>query len=136
MNCISTEDLHRPPVFTGRPFEKQLDILHDEIVSQIVDGQPLPNKIVYRKPWRRDGAMMAMVLEKTGRIGLIRDWILSLDDPFDRNNHGDEEPDNIGQSLYLLGCVTDSQHPSVEKFVKIAHERLDGDGVQTPRRPR
>ncbi|MBR5080111.1 MAG: hypothetical protein IKX30_15345 [Victivallales bacterium] len=129
MNYISTKDLHKSPVFAGHPFEKQLDILHEEIVSQIVDGQPLPNKYVYRKPWRRDGAMMAMVLEKTGRIGLIRDWILSLDDPFDRNNHGDEEPDNIGQSLYLLGCVTNSQHPSVKKFVKIAHERLDDDGI-------
>ena len=42
----SREDLHRPPVFAGHPFEKQLDILHEEIVSQIVDGQPLPNKMV------------------------------------------------------------------------------------------
>ena len=127
----SAEDLRKPPVFAGHPFEKQLDILHEEIVSQIVDGQPLPNKYVYRKPWRRDAAMTAMVLEKTGRIGLIRDWILSLDDPFDRNNNGNEEPDNIGQSLYLIGCVADASHPSVKTFVDIAHEHMDGDGILT-----
>ena len=125
----SREDLRKPPVFTGHPFEKQLDILHEEIVSQIVDGQPLPNKYVYRKPWRRDAAMTAMVLEKTGRIGLIRDWILSLDTPFDCNNQGNCEPDNIGQSLYLLGCVTDANHPSVQAFVDVAHECLDDDGI-------
>ncbi len=118
------------PDFTGHPFAAQLAELHREIVSEIDNGRPLPNKTVYRTPWRRDGAMVAMVLEKTGRIGLIRDWILTIDDPFDRNN-GCEEPDNIGESLYLLGCVTNHTHPAVSKIVEIAKKRLDGNGVLT-----
>lgn len=118
------------PDFTGHQFAAQLAELHREILSEIDDGKPLPNKTVYRTPWRRDGAMVAMVLEKTGQIGLIRDWILTIDDPFDRNN-GCEEPDNIGESLYLLGCVTNHTHPAVGKIVEIAKKRLDGNGVLT-----
>lgn len=116
------------PSFAGHPFEKQLDTLYQDIVSQIVDGRPLPNKYVYNNPWRRDAAMVAMVLEKVGKIDLIKDWILSFDDPFDRNNKGNEEPDNIGESLYLLGCVTDKDNPTVKKFVEIAKSRMGENG--------
>ncbi len=119
----------KAPSFAGHPFEKQLDNLYADIVSQLVDGRPLPNKYVYTNPWRRDAAMVAMVLEKVGRIELIKDWILSLEDPFDRNNSGNEEPDNIGESLYLLGCVTDKSNPIVKKFVEIAKERMDTNGI-------
>ena len=117
------------PSFAGHPFEKQLDKLYADIVSQIVDGRPLPNKFVYTNPWRRDAAMVAMVLEKCGRIDLIKDWILSLEDPFDRNNKGNEEPDNLGESLYLLGCVTDKDNPTVKKFVEIAKQKMDANGI-------
>ena len=122
------DGLDKPPSFKGHPFEKQLDELYAEIVSQIVDGRPLPNKYVYSRPWHRDGAMVAMVLEKCGRLELIRDWILSIEDPFDRLNKGNEEPDNLGQTLYMLGCVTNAAHPSVSKIVEIAKSRMDKDG--------
>lgn len=75
--------------------------------------------------------MIAMVLEKVGKIGLIKDWILSFEDPFDRNNKGNEEPDNIGESLYMLGCVADKNHPLVKKFVEVAKAKMDKDGFLT-----
>ena len=123
-----SDGLDVPPSFAGHPFEKQLDELYAEIVSQIADGRPLPNKYVYSRPWHRDAAMVAMVLERCGRIGLIRDWILSVDDPFDRNNKGEEEPDNLGETLYMLGCVTNATHPAVTKIAGIARSRTDADG--------
>ena len=122
------DGLDKPPSFKGHPFEKQLDELYDEIVSQIVDGKPLANKYVYPHPWHRNAATTAMVLEKCGRIGLIRDWILSIKDPFDRLNKGNEEPDNLGQTLYLFGCVTNAAHPMVSKIIEIAKSRMDKDG--------
>jgi hypothetical protein len=73
----------------------------------------VPNFLVYQKPWYRDAALMAMVLRETGNLSLIRDWILSLRDPFDRNNHGMDEPDNIGQVLFLTSLVADRNHPIV-----------------------
>jgi len=60
--------------------------LYQELLQGIVDGVPLTNAHVYTKPWIRDAAMMAMVLERTGELDRIRSWILNLRDPFDRNN--------------------------------------------------
>ena len=95
-------------------------MLHQEILVNIVDGRPLPNYMVYSKPWYRDGAMVAMVLKETGNLDLIRDWVLRLREPFDRNNGGVEEADNPGQVLYLASLFTDRAHP----IVKAALEAL------------
>ena len=81
------------------------------MLVNIADGAPLPNYLVYRKPWYRDAAMVAMALARTGNIAVIRDWILGLSEPFDRNNAGHREPDNLGQALYLISLVSDRSHP-------------------------
>ncbi len=86
------------PGFDGHRYRAYLRILHHEILTNILDGRPLPNIFVYSKPWFRDAAMMAMVLDITGNVELLRDWILNIRDPFDRNNAGYEEPDNLGQA--------------------------------------
>ena len=57
--------------------------------------------------------MVAMVLKETGNLGLLRDWILGLRDPFDRNNAGEAEADNPGQVLYRASLVCDPSHPVV-----------------------
>jgi len=57
--------------------------------------------------------MMAMVFAKTGNLGLIKDWVLGLRDPFDKNNGGETEADNLGQALYLISLVGDQMHPLV-----------------------
>ncbi len=99
------------PAFIGHEFAPILRVLHQEILINIIDGQPVPNFFVYRKPWYRDGAMMGMVLKETGNLDLIRDWILSLRDPYDRNNAGETEADNLGQALYLISLVSGPSHP-------------------------
>ena len=40
-------------------------------------------------------------IEDAGNIDLIKDWILSIEDIYDKSN-GEDENDNIGEILYLL----------------------------------
>jgi hypothetical protein len=109
------------PSFEGHRHQSLLRVLHHEILVNILDGKPLPNFLVYAKPWHRDAAMMAMVLEKTGNTVLIKDWVLGLDSVFDRNNAGHEEADNIGQVLYLVSLFSDARHPrAVEALSRVA----------------
>lgn len=118
------------PEFREYKYPGILKVLHQEILINIIDGRPVPNFFVYRNPWRRDGAMMAMCLNKTGNIDLIKDWALSLIDPFDRNNGGETEADNLGQTLYILSFFTDGNHPLVAKILEEVRrfETSDQDG--------
>ncbi|TFH05958.1 MAG: hypothetical protein E4H09_01135 [Spirochaetales bacterium] len=113
-------------------------ILHQEILVNIYHGLPLPNFLVYDRPWYRDAAMMAMVLQATGNLHLIRDWVMNLRDPFDCNN-GTTEPDNLGQVLYLISLFADSAHPVVSSVLSEAprfhrDEHISGmtDGSEHP----
>lgn len=107
-----------------------LRILHHEILLNVVDGKPLPNFMVYKKPWFRDGAMMAMVLARTGNLDLITPWIMGLrGEPFDRNNKNEREPDNLGQVLYLVSLVADAKHPIVETVLKEAETFRIGNHI-------
>jgi len=106
------------PLFADNKYGRILRTLHQEILINIVEGVPLPNYLVYKKGWRRDGAMVAMCLEKTGNTELIRRWVLGFTEPYDRNNAGEEEADNLGQTLYLLSLFTDSSHPAVVKTLE------------------
>ena len=117
------------PGFAGSPHAPLLRALLREVLVNVDCGLPLPNFYVYRKPWRRDGAMMAMVLEATGNLAQLEGWARSFDDPFDRNNAGCEEPDNLGQTLYVLGLLGLGDHPLVARTVAEARRRLGLDGV-------
>ena len=106
------------PTFSGTRFPYVLRVLHQEMLINVIDGKPVPNIFVYRKPWYRDGAMMAMCFKATGNLELIKDWVLGLREPYDRNNKGETEADNLGQALYLISLVSDRSHPLVEKILK------------------
>jgi len=112
-----TEGTVNLPKFKGHPHASLLRILLHEILINIVDTKPVPNFLVYSKPWYRDAAMVAMCLQKTDNLHLIKPWILKLDEPFDRNNAGNREPDNLGQVLYLISLAADSSHPLVKKVL-------------------
>lgn len=99
------------PDFKEYKYGRVLKVLNQEILINILDGRPLPNFLVYKNPWRRDGAMMAMCLKNTGNIDLIKDWVNSLTDPYDRNNAGETEADNLGQTLYLLSLFSGKSSP-------------------------
>ena len=107
------------PSFEGHPYAATLRILHHEVLVNIVNGKPLPNFFVYARPWMRDAAMMALVLERTGNTHLLADWIMSLRDPFDRNNAGHREADNLGQALYLISLVADAAHPLAQEVLRV-----------------
>ncbi len=61
--------------------------------------------------------MMALAFQKTGNIDLVRNWILGLRDPYDRNNAGETEADNLGQALFLISLVSDRSHPAVKAIL-------------------
>ena len=127
--CLCRSQINLP-TFEGHKYQKHLRILHHEILVNIIDGKPVPNYFVYKKPWYRDGAMMGMVLKATGNLHLIKDWVLSLTDLYDRNNAGNCEPDNLGQLLYLISLVSDKKNPMVEKIITEA-KRICENGLLT-----
>ena len=106
-----TEVAVKLPTFAEHKYPQIMRVLHHELLINVTAAGPVPNFFVYKKPWYRDGAMMAMVFQRTGNLRSVRDWIMNLNDPFDRNNRGETEPDNLGQALYLLSLVSDKKHP-------------------------
>jgi hypothetical protein len=106
------------PNFKGYKYSEILKVLHHEILINILESKPLPNFLVYSNPWRRDAAMMAMCLNSTGNLPLIRNWVMHIDDPYDRNNGGETEADNLGQTLYLVSLFGDTNHPVVRKILR------------------
>jgi hypothetical protein len=128
--------------FQGYQYRELLRVLHHEVLIGITASGPVPNVIVYNKPWYRDAAMMAMVLKATGNLDQIRDWIFRLNEPYDGNNK-EAEPDNLGQVLFLISLVSDRNHPLVTRVLAEAETRavrknglkyLDGltDGAHHP----
>ncbi|GAB2602592.1 hypothetical protein [Spirosoma areae] len=102
------------PRFASHPYGPVLRVLHQEILINVINGRPVPNFLVYQKPWFRDATLMAMVMRETDNLHLIRDWIMAIRDPFDRNNHGIAEADNPGEVLFLVSLVADKSHPAVQ----------------------
>lgn len=122
------------PDFSEYEHPEILRTLHHEILVNITPSGPVPNLFVYRKPWYRDSAMMYMCLEKTGNLHLVKDWITSIDEMYDRNNSGICEPDNLGQILYLISLIADKEnlqdYPIVKKILDEA-ERISENGHLT-----
>ena len=107
------------PDFKDHRFGQVLKVLHHEILVNVNGGEPMPNMFAYKNAWYRDAAMVCMALQKTGNIMQVKDWILRLREPFDKNN-GVEEPDNLGQVLYMVSLVADSSHRVVRKVREAA----------------
>lgn len=105
------------PDFAGKKFPRVLRVLHQELLVNIIEAGPVPNFFVYEKPWYRDGAMVALALKETGNLDLLKPWIHGLREPFDRNNKGETEADNLGQALFLISLVADKNHPLVAKVL-------------------
>ncbi len=126
---VGTQAPVKLPTFEGHRYARLLRVLHQELLVNITPAGPVPNFFVYSKPWYRDGAMMALAFRETGNLALIRDWILGLREPFDRNNGGVTEPDNLGQALFLVSLVSDKNHPLVPK-VLAELPRFEREGPQ------
>ena len=123
--CLTSSHISLPD-FEGFKYNKQLKILLHEILINIIDGMPVPNFFVYKKPWYRDSAMMGLVLKATNNLHLIKDWVMSLTELYDKNNASNCEPDNLGQLLFLISLVSDKCHPLVEKAIFEAKRITEG----------
>ena len=107
----------RLPDFKAQLYSQVLRVLHQELLVNVTTNGPVPNVFVYGKPWYRDGAMMALAFKRTGNLDCIRDWVLGLREPYDRNNGGETEADNLGQALFLVSLASDTNHPLVAKVL-------------------
>lgn len=128
--CLTSSYINLPD-FGDSAYSNTLRILHHEILINIYNGLPLPNMFVYNKPWYRDSATMAMVLKHTGNLHLISDWAASVTEMYDRNNAGMNEPDNLGQLMYILALTGNNSSSIVLELVAEAKRRapygvLDG----------
>ncbi len=117
----------RLPDFAPHPQAALLRVLHGELLVNVMPWGPVPNLWVYPRPWYRDAAMMAIALAGTGNIGLLEPWIAGLHQPYDHNNRGVAEPDNLGQALYLISLGGGRSHPLVEQFLKTVDSVRIGD---------
>lgn len=117
------------PAFEDHKFGPVLRVLQQEFLVNIVNGVPLPNLFAYKEPSYRDAAMVCMALEKTGNLPLVSDWILRLREPFDKLS-GVEEPDNLGQLLYMISLVSDSSHRAVRQVRDAAARYTVGSHIE------
>lgn len=118
------------PDFEDYKYSELLRILNHEILISFKNGKPVPNIYVYTNPWYRDGAMMAMCLEKTKNLHLMREWALSITELYDRNNKGNCEPDNLGQLAFILSYFVDKNYPLIHKIENEAN-RIMENGLLT-----
>lgn len=106
--------------FNRYPYGEVMRVILQEILFNVKDGKPYPNILTYQEPWYRDAMLGAMVLSKTGNLSLIKDWILNLSEPYDKQNGGVAEADNLGEALYLISLVSNKDHPLVAKILEEA----------------
>ncbi|MGL5000058.1 MAG: hypothetical protein ACRC5T_13950 [Cetobacterium sp.] len=118
IDVISSRKINIPS-FEKYKHSKELKILFNEVMVNITKDGPVPNFLAYPKPWYRDAAIVAMVLEKTGNISEIQNWINNISEIYDENN-GNKEPDNLGQVLYLLSFSNQEKKKLVEEVLKEA----------------
>ena len=118
------------PDFEDYEHPEQLRILHQEILVSFLGDLPVPNIYTYKKPWYRDSAMMALVLERTKNLHLLRPWALSVKSLYDKNNKGNCEPDNLGQLAFVLSFFVDKNYPLIAEIYNEA-ERITENGLLT-----
>ena len=109
--------------FKNDKYKNMKKVLYGEILFNIKDSKIYPNIVVYKDAWYRDAALTCMVLKQTNNTDLITDWVSSIEDIYDRQNNGVEEPDNLGELLYILSTQKEIRYDLVDKIEKEA-ERL------------
>lgn len=135
-----TESKIRLPEFEDCRYPRIMKVLHHEILINIVNSKPLPNFYVYSEPLRREASMMAMCLNYTNNLHLIKTWVQDLDTPYDKNR---QDAGNLGQTLYLISLYSKKNTSLINKTLEEAVKRenkissvkfIDGqtDSIYTP----
>ena len=116
-----TESKLNLPKFEEYKYSEVMKVVLHETLINIENGVPYPNFLAYSSDriYYRDAMIVAMVLEETDNLELIKDWILQINEPFDMAAEA-AEADNLGQVLYLVSLVSDKNHPVVSKVLEEA----------------
>lgn len=64
-----------------------------------------------------------MVLKQTNNTSLIKDWVPTIEEIYDRQNAGIEEPDNVGELLYIMSTQENINEELVNK-IEVEAKRL------------
>lgn len=102
--------------FENEKYQNIKKVLYSEILFNIKESKITPNIIVYKEPWYRDAAITSMVLKQTNNTELIKDWVLSIDSIYDRQNNGVEEADNLGELLYIISTQEEKNYDLISKI--------------------
>jgi len=89
------------PNYHGLTYNNYLRILFYEVMVNVLPNGFTPNYLTYGNFWYRDGALMSMVLEKTDNLSQLK-LSVDVDDVYDGARGGVNEPDNLGELLYML----------------------------------
>ena len=105
--------------FNNQEYSNIKKVLYGELLFNIKDEVIYPNIIVYNNPWYRDAALTSMVLKQTNNTDLISNWVNNITDIYDLQNGGIQEPDNLGELLYILST---QNNPNKELIDRVEQE--------------
>ena len=116
--------------FENQQYQNMKKELYGEILFNIKDSIIYPNIVVYDKPWYRDAAITSMVLKETNNTDMIKDWVLNIEEIYDKQNSGIKEADNLGELLYIISTQEEKKEDLIrrieEEAERIAKENPDG----------
>lgn len=108
--------------FKNQKYQNIKKTLYGEILFNIKNNKIYPNVIVYDKPWYRDAAIACMVLKQTNNTDLIKEWTENIEEIYDKQNAGIEEPDNLGELLYILSTQENINEDLVDRIEEEAEK--------------
>lgn len=116
--------------FDNQKYKNIKKVLYGDILFNIKNSVITPNIIVYKNPWYRDAAITSMVLKQTNNTDLIKEWVSSITEIYDKQNAGIEEADNLGELLYILSTQEEQNQDLIyrieEEAEKIATSNPNG----------
>lgn len=119
--------LMKLPNFEAYRYPRIMRVLLQEILVNIKGRAPHANLFTYNQPHYRSAAMIAMALKETNNLVLVRRWIKELDAVYDSSS--ENQADNLGQVLYLLSLVKDTEHPLIANVQQEAERLRKGDYI-------
>ena len=106
------------PEFDGKTYSEILKVLHQEVLFNIDGSEPKPNLIGYPQAFYRDAMVATMVLEETGNVHLLDDWLYSIDSIYDYSRSPEiKETDNLGELLYMIGATGVDRQDLVDEIM-------------------
>ncbi len=112
------------PNFDSYEYPNLLKMLYQEILFAVIDGKVYPRLHEYHtRPevvWYRDSALIGYFLKEFNHIDLIADWIKTRTNVYDNIRYPVQEPDNLGNIIYLNSLLEKPNHKTVERAVKEA----------------